>query len=269
VASQIVPRLADLGRYLASEATIYRILRSVGQLAHRSRSRPATVHRPGEHVATGPNQVFSWDITYLRAAVRGTFYYLYLVQDVFSRKIVGWAVHDRESAELAAELVEEVMIRLDIAPDRVVLHSDNGGPMKGATMLATLQRLGVVPSFSRPGVSDDNPYIEALFRTLKYRPEYPSGRFGSLEEARRWMALFVHWYNTRHLHSSLNFVTPADRHSGKEVEILENRKEVYAAAKRRNPERWTGATRNWAPEGDVVLNPAAEKRPEGERTKAA
>jgi hypothetical protein len=156
-----------------------------------------------------------------------------------------------------------------MAPDSVVLHSDNGGPMKGATMLATLQRLGVVPSFSRPGVSDDNPYIEALFRTLKYRPEYPSGRFGSLEEARRWMALFAHWYNTRHLHSALNFVTPADRHSGKEVEILENREEVYEAARRRNPERWTGATRNWAPEGDVVLNPAAERRPEGERTKAA
>ena len=165
-------------RYLQGEvqATINRILRREGQLAHRSRSRPACVHRPDEPVATGPNQVFSWDITYLKAAARGAFYYLYLVQDVWSRKIVGFAIHERESAELAGELVEEVMVRLEIDPDSVVLHSDNGGPMKGATMLATLPRLGVVPTFSRPGVSDDNPYIEALFRTLKYRPEYPSGR---------------------------------------------------------------------------------------------
>ncbi|MCP3961575.1 MAG: transposase, partial [bacterium] len=130
-----------------------------------------------------------------------------------------------------------------------------GGPMKGSTMLATLKRLGVVASFSRPRVSDDNPYSEALFRTLKYRPEYPSGPFASLEEARRWVEGFVRWYNGEHLHSAIRFVTPAARHSGREQEILRHRQEVYERARRRNPGRWSGATRNWHPIEVVALNP--------------
>jgi transposase InsO family protein len=267
--TQIVPRLADEGTYLASESTIYRILREERQLVHREPSKPATRHRPREHVATGPDQVYSWDITYLLSPVRGRFYYLYMVIDVWSRKIVGFAVHDRESAELAAELVQEVSILREIDPEGIVLHSDNGGPMKGSTMLATLQRLGVVPSFSRPGVSNDNPFSESLFRTMKYRPEYPAGRFGSLEQARAWVALFVRWYNTEHLHSGINFVTPEDRHAGREREIFAGRRQVYTAARRRHPERWSGEIRRWESVKTVRLNPEQDAERIGQERKVA
>ena len=267
--TQIVPRLADEGTYLASESTIYRILKEERQLAHREPSKPATRHRPREHVATGPDQVYSWDITYLLSPVRGRFYYLYMVVDVWSRKIVGFAVHDRESAELAAELVQEVARLREIDPEGVVLHSDNGGPMKGSTMLATLQQLGVVASFSRPGVSNDNPYSESLFRTMKYRPEYPAGRFDSLEQARAWVSFFVRWYNTEHLHSGINFVTPEDRHAGREQEIFAKRRQVYAAARRRRPERWSGAARRWKNVKTVRLNPAKDANCEGQERKVA
>ncbi len=195
---QIVPQLADAGTYVASEATMYRLLREEALLSHRERTRPAVTWRPREHVATGPNQVFSWDITYLRSPVRGSFYYLYMILDIWSRKIMGAAVYREESADLAAELFKRTCRRHDLDPEGVVLHSDNGSPMKGSTMLATLKRLGVVSSFSRPHVSDDNPYSEAMFRTMKYRPEYPSGPFASLEEARLWVEAFVRWYNTEH-----------------------------------------------------------------------
>src|SRR5690606_8251929 len=154
--------------------------------AHRGRSKPRTHRRPAEHKATGPNQVWCWDITYLRSPVTGMFYYLYLFLDVWSRKIVGWAVLEEESNEAAAKLFREICAELGLDPEGLVLHSDNGGPMKGATMLATLQKLGVVPSFSRPSVSDDNAFVEALFRTAKYRPSYPSGPFESLDAARAW-----------------------------------------------------------------------------------
>jgi transposase InsO family protein len=190
---QIVPKLADAGTYVASESSFYRILREEGQLAHREKSRPAS-HKPVEHVATGPCQVWSWDITYLRSALRGSFYYLYLIVDIWSRKIVGWSVEQSESTDLAAALFCRTCAELGINPNGLVLHSDNGGPMKGSTMLATLQRLGVVPSFSRPHVSDDNPYSESLFRTMKYRPSYPSKPFASVEAATQWVAGFVSWY---------------------------------------------------------------------------
>ena len=266
--NQIVPRLADEGTYVASEATMYRILREEALLAHRERSRPAVNWRPREHVATGPNQVFSWDITYLRTPVRGRFFYLYLILDVWSRKILGAEVYREESTDLAAELFKRTCRRHGLDPDGVVLHSDNGSPMKGSTMLATLQRLGVVASFSRPRVSDDNPYSEALFRTLKYRPEYPSGPFTRLEEARRWVAGFVVWYNTEHRHSAIRFVTPEERHTGREEAILKQRQRVYERARRRNPRRWSGATRNWQPVKTVRLNP--EKKPsQGDLSAAA
>lgn len=134
--------------------------------------------------------------------------------------------------------------------------TEDGGPMKGATMLATMQKLGVVQSFSRPHVSDDNPYSESLFRTLKYRPEYPSGPFGSLSAARLWAAAFVRWYNEDHLHSAIRFVTPSDRHSGKDIAILKNRERVYQNARSRHPERWSGNSRNWTPIAAVYLNPS-------------
>lgn len=252
---QIVPRLVDQGVYVASESTMYRILRDEGQLAHRAASKPPTRRRPDELVATAPNQVWSWDITYLKSPVLGAFFYLYLVVDIFSRKIVAAEVHAAEDSERAAELIAQACAAEGIDPDQLALHSDNGSPMKGATLLATLQQLGVMPSFSRPRVSDDNPFSEALFRTAKYRPEYPSGPFESLEEARAWVRWFVQWYNHDHLHSGIRFVTPAQRHAGDDVELLARRRAVYEAARRRRPERWSGDTRDWSRVEAVRLNP--------------
>lgn len=251
---QIVPTLADRGEYVASESSFYRVLREANQLAHRGRARPRTVSRPKELVASGPNQIWCWDITYLRAAVRGTFYFLYLVVDVYSRKIVAWTVESEELQDLAAAMIERATHEHGVPKNALVLHADNGGPMKGSTMVATLQRLGILPSFSRPRVSDDNAYAEALFKTLKYRPEYPRRPFTSLEQARAWVADFVHWYNTEHLHSAIRYVTPDDRHAGRDTAILAKRKTVYRAARTRTPRRWTGDIRNWTPIGDVALN---------------
>ena len=216
---QIVPLLADRGQYVASESTFYRVLRAEKQLAHRGKAR-APVSRPKPVLeATGPNEVYSWDITYLRSLVRGAFYNLYVVVDVYSRRIVGWEVHAEETSELAAVLMRRIVGESG-NPEGLKLHSDNGAPMKGNTLLSTLKALGVVPSFSRPRVSDDNPFSEALFRTLKYRPCFPDGPFVSIEAAREWVANFVAWYNKVHRHSAINFVTPDQRHFGLEDEVL-------------------------------------------------
>jgi transposase InsO family protein len=264
--SQIVPRLAERGIYLASEASFYRVLREYDQNHRRGRSDPPrTVTKPKAWAATAPNQVWSWDITYLPAAIRGQFYRLYLVLDVYSRMIVGWEVHHEELASHASELISKACLRHHIAKDQLVLHADNGSPMKGATMLATLQKLGVVPSFSRPSVSNDNPYSEAAFRTLKYTPAYPNKPFVDIEAARQWVQHFVDWYNTEHRHSGIRFVTPAQRHEGRDKAILEARAATYEAAKERTPGRWNGrGIRNWTPPGTVWLNPdnLSESSPE-------
>ena len=254
--SQIVPILAERGEYIASESTFYRVLRDAKQLKHRQASRPATVrNKPGSLQASAPNQVYSWDITYLPTAIRGVFFYLYLFMDIYSRKIVGWQVYEQENSEWAAQILHDIARREGIAPDQVTLHSDNGGPMKGATMLATLQALGIMPSFSRPAVSNDNPYSESIFKTLKYRPEYPAQPFTNITKARQWVAGFVDWYNHEHRHSAIQFVTPAQRHARLDTAILTHRKAVYEAAKARNPERWSRQTRNWNPVKVVYLNP--------------
>lgn len=252
---QIVPRLADQGRYIACESSFYRVLKAAGQVQHRERSRPAQHSKPRELVATKPNQVWSWDITYLLTPTKGSYFYLYLALDIFSRKIVGFEVHLTESAEHAGELIATTCSREGVQRDQVALHQDNGAPMKCGTFLALLQVLGVAASFSRPGVSDDNPFVEALFRTLKYRPEYPDRPFASLEDARDFIGRFVRWYNTQHLHSDIRFVTPAARHEGRDDAILARRKHVYERARARRPERWTRSTRNWSPIEKVVLNP--------------
>jgi hypothetical protein len=180
------------------------------------------------------------------------------VEDIFSRMIVGWSVEEVESAEHAARLIERACQEQAIARGKLTLHSDNGGPMKGATLLATLERLGVLPSFSRPSVSDDNPYSESLFKTLKYRPSYPDGAFDGLDEAREWVRRFVQWYNAEHLHSAIRFVTPRSRHLGLDKAILDKRRTVYEQAKRLNPLRWSRQTRNWSPITEVHLNPKKE-----------
>ncbi len=225
--SQIVPRLADQGTYVACESSFYRILRAENQLKHRHAVRPGQERsKPRALSATAPNQLYSWDITYLPTKVVGIHFYLYLFLDLFSRKVVGWQIYEDESSELAAEVMRDICRREHIKPDQVVLHSDNGSPMKGATMLATLQSLGVIPSFSRPAVSNDNPYSESAFKTLKYRPDYPSRAFNDLSAARDWVAGFVHWYNHEHRHSAIQFVTPAQRHAGEDTALLLARAEV-------------------------------------------
>lgn len=164
-------------------------------------------------------------------------------------------MHVAESAELAALLLRKASLAEGLAGRAVVLHSDNGSSMKGATMLATLEKLGIMPSFSRPRVSNDNAYAESLFRTCKYRPNYPNKPFDSVEDAREWTRKFAQWYNHEHKHSALKFVTPAQRHDGHAAAILRRREQVYAAAKQRRPERWSGATRDWKLKDEVWLNP--------------
>lgn len=253
---KIVPMLADEGQYIGSESTIYRILRAENQLSQRQSTRPSKHHKPEAYEATGANQVWSWDISYLPTQVRGLYFYLYMIVDVYSRKIVGWSVHDEESSGHAAKLIKQACIDENVVEGKLVLHADNGGAMKGVTMLAMLQVLGVVPSFSRPSVSDDNPYSEALFKTVKYHPTFPMAKkFETTLAARIWCEKFVGWYNKQHLHSALKFVTPEQRHKGDDVAIRQKRHHVYVAAKMRNPKRWSSETRDWTLVDSVSLNP--------------
>lgn len=253
--SQIVPTLADRGEYLASESSFYRVLRAHDLQHRRGRAAAPNKSEPKRHQASGPNAVWVWDITWLPGPVASTYFYLYLMLDLFSRKVVGWEVFEEETAACAAQVLRKASLAEGRALKPLVLHSDNGSPMKGATMLATLQKLGIAPSFSRPGVSDDNAQAEAFFRTLKYRPGYPAKGFGTLETARDWVKGFVRWYNFEHRHSAIKFVTPAQRHHGSDVAVLQARKALYEQAKANKPERWSGATRNWERPDTVWLNP--------------
>jgi transposase InsO family protein len=257
--SQIVPRLADQEIYVASESSFYRVLKQEDQLKHRNQSQPRIHRKPDELIALKPNQVWSWDISYLPSIIQGKFFYLYLFLDIFSRKIVGFHVYEKEAAEYAAEVVSKAYLSEGAREGEITLHSDNGSPMKGATMLVMLQKLGVVPSFSRPSVSNDNPYSESMFRTLKYCPLYPSKPFSSIGEAQAWMLRFVDWYNNVHQHSGINFVTPNARHQGLDKVILEKRTHVYEFARQRNPHRWSKKIRNWEVVGQIYLNPKHSK----------
>ena len=179
-----------------------------------------------------------------------------MIVDIYSRKVVGWSIHETESSEHAAEMIEQAYIDEQVNPGQLVLHSDNGAPMKGYSMLAMLQKLSVIKSFSRPSVSDDNPYSESLFRTLKYHASFPQfKKFESIIDARKWCEQFVTWYNCSHMHSSLKFVTPEQRHTGVAIEILKRRHQVYLCAQAKNPNRWSRSTRNWNLPFVVTLNP--------------
>ena len=259
--ARIVPMLADEGVYLASESTFSRVLRAHGQATHRGRAKaPKASRTPTTHIASAPRQVWCWDMTYLPAQVAGRWFHLYLILDLYSRKIVGWEVHDRDHADHAVHLVRRTALAEGIAalPAKPVLHGDNGSTLKATTVLAMLNWLGVKPSYSRPRVSDDNAYAESLFRTAKYRPEFPTRGFTDLDAARAWAAAFVHWYNFDHRHSGIRYVSPAQRHAGDDVSILAARHAVYLRAREQNPARWSGNTRNWSPIGAVTLNPERE-----------
>jgi len=257
--TQIVPTLLDKGDYIASESSFYRVLKAEGQLNRRGRERcRQKASRPTSYTATKPNQVYTWDITYLPSGVRGRFYYLYLIEDIYSRKVVGYEVYERECGKLAAQLLQRTLMREQCFNQPLVLHSDNGSPMKSFTLKAKMDELGITPSYSRPRVSDDNPYVESLFRTMKYVPNWPSNGFNNLEESRDWVERFVRWYNTEHKHSRLNYVTPAQRHNGIDGAILSKREKVLTAFRNKNPERWSRKIRNCEPIGEVYLNPEKE-----------
>ncbi len=267
--ARIVPMLADEGVYLASESTLARVLRSHGQTAHRGRAKaPRAKRPPTTHIASGVSQVWCWDMTYLPATVIGRWFHLYLILDLYSRKIVGWEVHANDSSDHAVHLVRRTALSEGIAalPDKPVLHGDNGSTLKATTVLAMLEWLGVKPSYSRPRVSDDNAYAESLFRTAKYRPEFPVKGFATLDAARQWGAAFVHWYNVEHKHSGIRYVSPQQRHAGEDHAILAARHALYTTAKERHPARWSGNTRNWQPIGAVTLNPERDSVISGHAT---
>jgi len=254
----IVADQMDQGHYLASESTFYRVLREHGQVNPRGRQKaPQPKRQATTHQATEPNQLWSWDISWLPGPARGTWFYLYLMLDVYSRKIVGHEVYQSETGELASEFIEKAYWREHLAAREkpLVLHSDNGSPMKASTFLEKLYDLGITPSNSRPRVSNDNAYSESLFKTLKFRPGFPVNGFSTIEDARDWVLAFVRWYNTEHRHSALNYVTPQQCHDGEADQILAQRKQVIEAAKTANPRRWSGDIRNFSLPESVTLNP--------------
>ncbi|MEA2787750.1 MAG: putative transposase [Acetobacteraceae bacterium] len=256
--ARIVPALADEGIYLASESSFHRVLHAQGQMNRRGRARPPRTSRPPTtHIAAHPGEVWCWDVTFLPAQIQGRWFYLYLILDLYSRKVVGFEVHDTDSAEHAAHLARRTALAEGVhaMPARPVLHGDNGATLKATTVLAMLYWLGIKPSYSRPRVSDDNAFAEALFRTVKYRPEFPPKGFADLNAARQWTVRFVQWYNHEHRHSGIRYVTPAQRHAGQDRLLLNARHAVYQSARERNPRRWSRQTRNWTPVTAVTLNP--------------
>lgn len=256
--ARIVPMLADEGVYLGSESSLARVLKAAGQNAHRGRAKtPKASRPPTTHIATAPGQVWCWDMTYLPAKVMGRWFHLYLILDLYSRKIVGAEVHDSDDSDHAVHLVRRTALAEGIAAmdTKPVLHGDNGATLKATTVLAMLNWLGIKPSYSRPRVSDDNAFAESVFRTAKYRPEFPAQGFDTLDDARAWAAEFVRWYNVDHRHSGIRYVSPAQRHAGHDQAILAARHALYLQAKQRHPARWSGATRDWSHIGVVALNP--------------
>jgi transposase InsO family protein len=221
--ARIVPALADEGIYIASESSFHRVLRAHGQMNRRGRAQPPRTSRPPTtHIASRPGDVWCWDVTFLPTQIQGRWFYFYLILDLYSRKIVGFEVHDTDSAEHAAHLARRTALAEGVhaKPVRPVLHGDNGATLKATTVLAMLHWLGIKPSYSRPRVSDDNAFAEALFRTAKYRPEFPIKGFADLHTARQWAMRFVQWHNDEHRHSGIRYVTPAQRHAGQDGPVL-------------------------------------------------
>lgn len=254
---QIVAILAEKGRYIGSESTIYRFMRKEGLRVHRGRSRTPERSRPDEFVATAPNQIWTWDISYIASDERGVHYYLYLIVDIWDRCIVGWCIHKRESGKLAARFLRRTCLRHHIPPKSLVVHQDNGKPMTSSAFLTCLAYWGK-PSYSRPGVSDDNPYSESLFKHLKYNHRYPV-RFEAMQAAKDWMTWFEEYYNHSHRHSAIGFVTPAQRRTGQAEAVLSKRRLTYADARSKHPERWSRNTRSWEAPEKVALNPRSKK----------
>jgi putative transposase len=233
---EIVATLLDEGVYLCSERTMYRILANHGQNRIRRQSAPRLYAKP-ELLATRPNELWSWDTTRLKGSVKWTYYYLYKIMDVFSRYVVGWLVAYRESADLARDLIAETCRKQEIIPGSLTIHADNGSSMKSGTLSQLLIDMGVARTHSRPHVSNDNPFSESAFKTLKYRPGYPE-RFGSIEDARAYCRSFFAWYNSEHRHSGIAMVTPEHVHYNAHQEVLSARSQTLTDAWRLHPERF-------------------------------
>jgi transposase InsO family protein len=260
--AQIVAILAEEKDYVGSESSIYRIMRQEGLLNHRGRSRSPRQKREAPVLeASGVHQVLVWDITLLPGAVKGQYYYLYMVMDVWSRRILGVEAHEQETGDHARGFFARVIRDEGIDKDSAtVLHSDNGAPMRSYTLAAKLAELGVKRSFSRPGVSNDNAFAESLFRTMKYHESYPHRRFRDLLSVRTWVDGFVDWYNNEHRHSGIKYVTPNQRHYGQAEEICNRRQQTYEKAREMNPRRWSRHLRDWSQPKKVQINhPRPEK----------
>jgi putative transposase len=234
---EIYATLLDEGQYLCHWRTMYRILDDYAEVRERRNLLTHPQYKKPELLATGPNQVWSWDITKLLGPVKWTYYYLYVILDIYSRYVVGWMIAAQQTAALARELVRQTCEKQGIHPDELSLHADRGGPMIAKPLALLLADLGVTKTHSRPHVSDDNPFSEAQFKTMKYRPDYPK-RFGDQLDARLWARCFFAWYNHQHHHSGIGLLTPADVHFGRAQQILQQRQQVLEMAYQKHPERF-------------------------------
>jgi putative transposase len=234
---EVYATLLDEGEYLCSWRTMYRILKERQQVRERRNLLRRPTYTKPELLATGPNQLWSWDLTKLRGPVKWTYYYLYTILDVFSRYVVGWLIAERESAILAEQLIAETCTKQGVTPEQLTLHADRGSSMTSKPVALLLADLGVTKTHSRPHVSNDNPYSESQFKTMKYRPDYPD-RFGSIQDARAWARVFFHWYNHEHHHTGLGLMTPVTVHYGRAPHVTEQRQEVLQVAYAAHPERF-------------------------------
>lgn len=253
--AEVVHTLLDEGRYLGSERTMYRVLAERAEIRERRNQLSHPKHTRPELMATAPNEVWSWDITKLRTTVKWSYFYLYVVLDLFSRYVVGWMIARHESAAFAKLLIEESVAKHGVEPGTLVLHSDRGAPMTSKTLAQLLADLDVARSFSRPHTSNDNPFSESQLRTVKYHPSFP-GRFVSIEEALEWGRSFFRWYNHEHHHSGIAYLTPADVYLGRADAVLERRHETLLAAHTAHPERFANG-----PPKRQVLAPATYINP--------
>ena len=257
--AQVYATLLDENRYLCSERTMYRILESEGELKERRNQLEHPAYIKPELLAQGPNEVWSWDITKLKGPAKWTYFYLYVILDIFSRYVVGWMVATRESAALAKRLIEDSCRKQEIIEEQLTLHADRGSSMRSKVVAMLLSDLGVTKTHSRPHVSNDNPFSESQFKTLKYRPEFPA-RFGCVEDARSFCVDFFGWYNTQHRHSALGLLTPEDVHYGRGADMVQARQQVLDVAYTQHPERFVrkSPTAPQLPEA-VWINPPISK----------
>ena len=253
--AEIYATLLDEGAYLCSIRTMYRILAEKHEVRERRNQLRHPHYEKPELLATAPNQVWSWDITKLLGPAKWTYFHLYVIMDIFSRYVVGWMIAHRESATLAERLIQETIEKQGIAPGQLFIHADRGSSMTSKPMAFLLADLGVTKTHSRPHTSNDNPYSESQFKTLKYRPEFPS-RFGSIEDARSFCVTFFNWYNREHHHSGIGLLTPETVHYGKAKQVMSTRQAALLAAYSAHPERF-----NKPPKSPVLPTAAWINRP--------